>query len=255
MHYSCILVFLTSLTTVSADLIFNSEEVFEVSAINGRCTGANNAPGVCIATQDCTRAGGEFVSNRCPDDPENIKCCTKSNCGSGGSCKWTNQCSTSTVPNLCPGPADFKCCVPDGGGDGPFPTPKFPDPTSGCKAVAINGVKKIVAQFPGKVREIGCIRDCPCDSDPSSDHCCGKANDLMVSRAAGVKTEAGKPIAEWVMNNHGSLNVKYVMWGQRIWTWTVDGRTMPWSEWRWQNPKDRGSVTANHWDHVHVSYN
>lgn len=56
-----------------------------------------------------------------------------------------------------------------------------------CKKVAVDGAKKVVAQFPGRVREIGCVRDCACGSNPSSDHCCGKATDLMCSDAGGVR--------------------------------------------------------------------
>ena len=66
-----------------------------------------------------------------------------------------------------------------GGSGGDYPTPSFPSASSGCKATAINGAKKIVDQFPGKVKEIGCIRDC--SSGDTSDHCDGMATDMMVA--------------------------------------------------------------------------
>jgi len=28
---------------------------------------------------------------------------------------------------------------------------------------------------------------------------------------------SGREIAEWVMNNRGTLKLKYVIWGQKIW--------------------------------------
>jgi hypothetical protein len=59
-------------------------------------------------------------------------------------------------------------------------------------------------------------------------------------------------MAEWMMNNRGSLKLKYVIWGQRIWNPSQDA-VKPWSSWRVM--EDRGSVTQNHWDHVHASFN
>jgi hypothetical protein len=57
------------------------------------------------------------------------------------------------------------------------------------------------------------------------------------------------------------IDCKYVMWGQRIWEKSQDS-VKPWNEWRYQactvikpcTNGDRGDNTANHWDHVHVSY-
>lgn len=62
-------------------------------------------------------------------------------------------------------------------------------PTVGaCKAVSVDGAKKVVAAWPGRVREIGCIRDgCgPTCEGNESDHCCGMAVDFMCSDAGGV---------------------------------------------------------------------
>ena len=71
------------------------------------------------------------------------------------------------------------------------------------------------------------------------------------------------------MRNPGPLNLKYVIWGQKIWSPTTDGAEKPWTQWR--TMEDRGDLTQNHWlvdiitsvtksnlsyrDHVHVSYN
>lgn len=88
----------------------------ERSTINGECTGKGGAPGVCIHTAACSDAGGSYISNACPDTPDDVKCCTKTSCGSGGNCRWTSQCSSGhTESNLCPGPSAFKCCLPEGG--------------------------------------------------------------------------------------------------------------------------------------------
>ncbi|EQL27687.1 hypothetical protein BDFG_09519 [Blastomyces dermatitidis ATCC 26199] len=55
------------------------------------------------------------------------------------------------------------------------------------------------------------------------------------------------------MNNHKSLNVMYVIWGQKIWNPSNGEAPTAWENWR--DMEDRGSVTANHWDHPHVSFN
>ncbi|CAG8663655.1 13361_t:CDS:2, partial [Acaulospora colombiana] len=91
----------------------------------------------------------------------------------------------------------------------------------------------------------------------------------MCSKAGGVKTTSGKAIAEWIMLNRKALNLKYVIWGQKIWNPSRDS-VKSWSKWR--PMEDRGSITQNHWyasfslltseleltryrDHVHVSFN
>lgn len=110
---------------------------FPRSVKNGECIGAKGAPGVCVATTSCTSAGGTYISNACPGTPENIKCCVKTSCGSGGQngdCRWTSQCGAgrTTISNQCPGPANFKCCVDAAGPSTPADPPATPpSPPSG----------------------------------------------------------------------------------------------------------------------------
>jgi len=59
-----------------------------------------------------------------------------------------------------------------------------------------------------------------------------------------VKTNDGEPIAEWVVKNHKTLKVKYVIWGRRIWEADSDS-IKDWS--KWTSMKDEGDNTANHW--------
>jgi cytoskeletal protein RodZ len=70
-----------------------------------------------------------------------------------------------------------------------------------------------------------------------SDHPSGLALDFMVDTATGNK------LADYVLANQSRLGVKYVIWRQRY----NDGSG-------WSAMEDRGSVTANHYDHVHVSF-
>jgi hypothetical protein len=53
------------------------------------------------------------------------------------------------------------------------------------------------------------------------------------------------------MNNRASLGLKYVIWGQKIWTASRDP-VQPWSQWR--DMEDRGSVTENHWFVLHPTF-
>lgn len=57
-------------------------------------------------------------------------------------------------------------------------------------------------------------------------------------------TLSGASIAEWVMNNGASINLKYVIWGQKIWSPTQDS-VGSWTNWR--TMEDRGDITQNHW--------
>ncbi len=63
----------------------------------------------------------------------------------------------------------------------------------------------------------------------------------------------GLPIAEWLVQNSTAMRIKYVIWAQRIFNCGRDGRGFKsWSQWRVM--EDRGSITQNHFDHVHVSF-
>lgn len=152
---------------------------------NEPCYGANGAAGVCITDAACKSAGGSTISGACPWDPSNIKCCSKPKCsnGSAGNCRWKSDCAGSSVANQCPGPSQMMCCNSAATGFGGYSAPKIPA-VGACKKVAVDGAKKIVAAFPGRVREIGCVRDCACPG--TSDHCCGLATDMMCSDGGGV---------------------------------------------------------------------
>ncbi|KAK3332950.1 hypothetical protein B0T19DRAFT_439751 [Cercophora scortea] len=218
-----------------------------LAAVNGPCYGS----GVCVTSATCAASSGTTITGGCPADAADILCCTKASCGTTttGNCRWVSDCAGTTASNLCPGPAGMKCCSSSATGFGGYAAPALPA-LGACQQVSITGASAIVAAFPGRVRQIYCTRDCDCPG--TSDHCCGKATDMMCSDAGGTATISGKEIAEWVMNHRTSLNLKYVIWGQKIWNPSVDA-VMSWSSWR--TMEDRGSITDNHWDHVHVSYN
>ncbi|RPA92699.1 hypothetical protein L873DRAFT_1817221 [Choiromyces venosus 120613-1] len=205
------------------------------AAVDGLCS-VNGTSGVCISTANCASGGGKSTVGFCPNDPADIRCCTKTACGSGGNCRWTNECSGTSVSNQCPGPGGFKCCQPSSGGS--IPT----IPANKCKPHVVSNGYIILNQFPGKVHTVWCYANKP------GDHGTGTALDLMVQD----RNIIGQTIAEWTMNNHARLMVKYIIWGQKIWNVEVDKTPRAWSQWRAM--EDRGSDTANHWDHTHISF-
>lgn len=79
--------------------------------------------------------------------------------------------------------------------------------------------------------------------DGVSDHPKGLALDFMV----GTDRTKGDQIAAFVQQNADALNVTYIIWKQHIWNITRASEG-------WRAMPDRGSVTANHYDHVHVSF-
>lgn len=85
------------------------------AAINGPCS-IDGTPGVCVTTTNCAAADGSFRSGFCPNDPDNVRCCIKPECGSGGNCRPTSTCDGTSKAGLCPGPTDFQCCQSGGGG-------------------------------------------------------------------------------------------------------------------------------------------
>lgn len=129
------------------------------------------------------------IAGACPADAADIKCCSKAGCAntSAGNCRWASDCAGSFVSGLCPGPAQMKCCSSAATGFGGYSAPSYPA-VGACKVAAVNGAKKVVAAWPGRVRQIYCTRDCACPG--TSDHCCGKAIDFMCSDGGGVSLTA-----------------------------------------------------------------
>lgn len=75
-----------------------------------------------------------------------------------------------------------------------------------------------------------------------TDHDDGNAADYMV----GKNRKLGAQIARYSIANRKALGVKYVIYRQRIASASTG--------WKWKKMEDRGSPTANHMDHTHVSY-
>lgn len=100
---------------------------------------------------------------------------------------------------------------------------------------AIRVYRAVCAQFPEVTDYLG-VRS------GGGAHGAGRAVDIMVYSNSAL----GDAIAAWVRENHKALGVSEVIWAQRIWTVQRSSEG-----WRWM--EDRGSATANHYDHVHVT--
>ena len=83
--------------------------------------------------------------------------------------------------------------------------------------------------------------------DPG-DHGKGLAIDFMVP----VSSALGDQVAEYAIQNMASRGINYIIWKQRFYA-PYDSKYGP--AYTWNPMPDRGSVTENHYDHVHVSMN
>ena len=92
--------------------------------------------------------------------------------------------------------------------------------------------RAVCAMFP-EISTYGTLRS-------DGEHAQGIAMDIMVSGARGYE------VAQWLQANAAELNINYLIYSQRI--WSVERNS---EGWRWM--EDRGSVTQNHYDHVHVT--
>ncbi|MFC3995010.1 coiled-coil domain-containing protein [Nocardiopsis sediminis] len=103
---------------------------------------------------------------------------------------------------------------------------------------------EIVSQF-GAPFPVGCLRP----GDPG-EHGSGRACDFMMSNNGGSPSAAnqqlGQQIADYAQANADRLGVMYIIWEQRIWDTRNPGAG-------WKPMEDRGSITQNHYDHVHIS--
>jgi hypothetical protein len=90
----------------------------------------------------------------------------------------------------------------------------------------------VCANFP-EITSYGTFRS-------DGEHAQGIAVDIMVSG------DRGWEVAEFVREHYSELGVSYVIYAQNIWSVDRSGEG-------WRGMEDRGSTTANHYDHVHVT--
>ncbi|MGH3162495.1 MAG: coiled-coil domain-containing protein, partial [Streptosporangiaceae bacterium] len=109
----------------------------------------------------------------------------------------------------------------------------------------MRGVRDEVDRRFGPFSAIGCYR-------PGSDgeHPLGRACDFMLSTGgvmpAASAIQKGYDIAAWAQANASRLGIMYIIYRQRIWDVRMASSG-------WVPMENRGSITANHYDHVHIS--
>lgn len=104
---------------------------------------------------------------------------------------------------------------------------------SGVSSNIVKVHNAVCANFP-EISTYGTLRG------GGGDHGTGRAVDIMISG------ERGWQVARFVRENAAALGVKYVIYSQSIWSTERGGEG-------WRGMSSRGSATANHYDHVHVS--
>ncbi|MEV0346686.1 hypothetical protein AB0H88_13035 [Nonomuraea sp. NPDC050680] len=118
-----------------------------------------------------------------------------------------------------------------------------PGGSSGLTPRLIAVRAEIMRNFPMPYG-VGCLRP----GDPG-EHGKGRACDFMMSSggraASGADADRGDALAEWLIKNGPRIGVMYIIWKQRYYDIRSGGG--------WDPMSDRGGVTANHYDHVHVS--
>jgi hypothetical protein len=122
-----------------------------------------------------------------------------------------------------------------GGGISAAPCPGDSAMESGLTPDAIRVHRALCARYP-QISSFGGRRP----GDPGF-HGSGQAVDCMISNSS-----VGWEIANWTRANASRLGVSEVIYYQKIWT-------VQRSSEGWRPMSDRGSATANHYDHVHVS--
>ncbi len=105
---------------------------------------------------------------------------------------------------------------------------------SGVSPNIVEVHQAVCAAFP-QITIYGALRS-------DGEHAQGIAVDIMVSG------DAAWQVANFVRQNSSRLGVSYVIHAQNIWSVQRNGEG-------WRSMEDRGSVTANHYDHVHVTTN
>lgn len=144
-----------------------------------------------------------------------------------GAVAWVNGDYVAAEP-----PAEEQAAVAAGAPSGE-PCASGSDVEDGLTPDAIRVHRGVCTAFPS-ITNYGGTRG------SGGEHGVGRAIDIMVSGSLGDE------VASWVRANAGVLGVSEVLWAQQIWTVQRDSEG-------WRGFSDRGSATANHFDHVHVT--
>ncbi len=111
-------------------------------------------------------------------------------------------------------------------------------------------MREVISEEFGEKKDlggVGCFRES--GGAVVGEHPKGRACDFMVAEYEmpnEEQNERGQRITDWAQDNADRLGIMYIIYRQQIW----DIRR---GDEGWRDMEDRGSITENHFDHVHVS--
>ena len=115
------------------------------------------------------------------------------------------------------------------------PCPDGSSIESGLQPASVKVYRAVCAAFP-ELSSYG-------GQDGHGEHVNGEAIDFMVPSSS-----VGQRVADFLYANRSELDLFDIIWAQRIWTIERSGEGF-------RSMSDRGSATANHYDHVHMKIN
>ena len=161
----------------------------------------------------------------------------------------TTEATTEAVTEAQSSPATYQA-EPSQGASATYTAPAAPDYATIAATKSENaGLQPQTAAFKEEVANLFGITSFSGyrPGDPG-DHGKGLAIDFMVP----VSSALGDQIADYAIQNMASRGINYIIWKQRFYA-PYDSKYGP--AYTWNPMPDRGSVTENHYDHVHVSMN
>ena len=161
----------------------------------------------------------------------------------------TTEATTEAVTEAQSAPATYQA-EPSQGASATYTAPAAPDYATIAATKSDNaGLQPQTAAFKEEVAKLyGITSFSGYRPGDSGDHGKGLAIDFMVP----VSSALGDQVAEYAIQNMASRGINYIIWKQRFYA-PYDSKYGP--AYTWNPMPDRGSVTENHYDHVHVSMN
>ena len=161
----------------------------------------------------------------------------------------TTEATTEAVTEVQSAPSTYQAEASQGAST-TYAAPAAPDYASIAATKSENaGLQPQTAAFKEEVANLfGITSFSGYRPGDSGDHGKGLAIDFMVP----VSSALGDQIADYPIQNMASRGISYIIWKQRFYA-PFDSKYGP--AYTWNPMPDRGSVTENHYDHVHVSMN
>ena len=161
----------------------------------------------------------------------------------------TTEATTEAVTEVQSAPSTYQAEASQGAST-TYAAPAAPDYASIAATKSENaGLQPQTAAFKEEVANLfGITSFSGYRPGDSGDHGKGLAIDFMVP----VSSALGDQIADYAIQNMATRGINYIIWKQRFYA-PYDSKYGP--AYTWNPMPDRGSVTENHYDHVHVSMN